>query len=386
MTATHSTRDTSIWFLAGQVAESEPIRRITIHTSPFQVGRRSDLSLCLPHQCVSKKHAEVFEKNGALWIRDFGSTNGTYLNGQRVDTESMLREGDLVQFATIVFRVCRDQADTDPGTLPENACDRALAMIQFDRLINQNEVVPFFQPIVDMQTRQTFGYEVLGRSRLFGLMNPKDMFSAASQLNMEAELSRAFRRQGVHVAERLPANANLFVNTHPVELVKDGLVESLYEIRQLSATRPITLEIHEAAVTSAASIGELRNTLTDLNILLAYDDFGAGQARLAELTEVRPDYLKFDMALIRGIHLASAKRQQFVESLVKMVAELGIAPLAEGIEYEGEHDTCFQMGFQLGQGYLYGKPATASQYDVERRQAPGHDNSGTLQSVPIRPS
>jgi EAL domain-containing protein (putative c-di-GMP-specific phosphodiesterase class I) len=363
MTVTPATRDASIWFLAGQVAESEPIRRVTINSTPFKIGRRSELSLCLAHQCVSKEHAEIFEDNGALWIRDLGSTNGTYLNGVAVDQGSILREGDLLQFATVVFRVCRDQADTDPGTLPENACDRALAMIQFDRLINQNEVVPFFQPIVDISTQKVIGYEVLGRSRLFGLMNPQEMFSAASQLNMEAELSRAFRRQGISVAEGLPMTANLFVNTHPVELVKEGLVESLYEIRQLSPDRPITLEIHEAAVTNPDSIRELRTTLEELNIMLAYDDFGAGQARLAELAEVRPDFLKFDMKLIRGLHLASPKRQQFVASLVRMVADLGTAPLAEGVEYQQEHEACRQMGFTLGQGFLYGKPASASKYE-----------------------
>jgi EAL domain-containing protein (putative c-di-GMP-specific phosphodiesterase class I) len=87
----------------------------------------------------------------------------------------------------------------------EDEHERALAMIQFVRLISHNDVCPYFQPIVDMDLQGTKEFEVLGRSRLFGLMSPVEIFSAASQLDMEAELSRAFRRQGAQAAIRLPA-------------------------------------------------------------------------------------------------------------------------------------------------------------------------------------
>jgi EAL domain-containing protein (putative c-di-GMP-specific phosphodiesterase class I) len=132
----------------------------------------------------------------------------------------------------------------------------------------------------------------------------------------------------------------------------------------MDQSRPIVLEIHEAAVANLALIRRLRSELNELNIQLAYDDFGAGQDRLAQLTEVRPDFLKFHMALVRGIHLAGAQRQQFMESLVRMVRELGIVPVAEGVEDQEEHDSCRQLGFQLGQGYFYGKPALASPWQA----------------------
>ena len=104
----------------------------------------------------------------------------------------------------------------------------------------------------------------------------------------------------------------------------------------------------------------LRDALTDLDVRLAYDDFGSGQVRLAELVEVRPDYLKFDISLVRDIHVASARHQQMVASLVSMVRELGVVPLAEGVETQAESDTCLQLGFELGQGFFYDKPAPAT--------------------------
>src|SRR4030095_8836893 len=111
----------------------------------------------------------------------------------------------------------------------------------------------------------------------------------------------------------------------------------------------LTLEIHESAVADGPRMAEIRTALTKLNIGLAYDDFGAGQARLNELVESPPDYLKFDMSLIRDIHAASPQRQQLLASLVQMVRKLGIVSLAEGIESQPEAETCVQMGFDLAQ-------------------------------------
>jgi EAL domain-containing protein (putative c-di-GMP-specific phosphodiesterase class I) len=119
------------------------------------------------------------------------------------------------------------------------------------------------------------------------------------------------------------------------------------------------LEIHETAVTDPVKMAEMRAHLAALKISLAYDDFGSGQSRLNELIESPPDYLKFDMSLIRDIDSATPQRQQILATLVQMVRSLGIVPLAEGVETEGESATCLQMGFELGQGYLYGKPSAA---------------------------
>ena len=351
----------SAWFFAGQIDGSEPARHVPIHSIPFKIGRRSNLALTLPCESVSKEHAEIFEKDGTLVVRDLNSTNGTYVNGDRVEDEAPISEGDIVQFATVVFRVGREMNFTESGTIAQDTCDRALAMMQFDRLIHESAVVPFFQPIVTMEeTPRVVGFEGLGRSRLFGLQTPAEMFTTASQLNLESELSRVLRRRGLEVAEAFPKDMNLFVNTHPAELAESGLAESLQEIRAANPDREITLEIHEAAITSPEMIRKLRELLVELDMKLAFDDFGAGQARLIELGEVRPDYLKFDMKLIQGIDRAAPSRQQVVAALVQMVNDLGTIPLAEGVELPSTHKTLCQMGFKLGQGYHYGRPASVS--------------------------
>ncbi|MGI9516771.1 MAG: EAL domain-containing protein [Pirellulaceae bacterium] len=346
------------WFLSGQINESEGIRRVMIPALPAEVGRRSDAPVSIPCSSVSKSHAEFFEQDGRLCLRDQGSTNGTYVNGQRLeDGYTALDEGDLIQFATVVFRLSRGRQNTESHTQQEDSCDRALAMMQFDRLMNDGGLVPFFQPIVEVKTGVKIGYEVLGRSRLFGLKTPAEMFSAASKLNLEAELSRVMRVQGVQLCEALPGEMDIYLNTHPSELARIGLIDSLAALRELSPDLKITLEIHEAAITNPKLIIEMRQQLADLDMKLAFDDFGVGRARLVELSEVRPDVVKFDMKLTRDIHRATDKRKEVVSLIAKMVNDLGIVSLAEGVECEESHEVLKEMNFALAQGFYYGKPA-----------------------------
>jgi EAL domain-containing protein (putative c-di-GMP-specific phosphodiesterase class I) len=145
-------------------------------------------------------------------------------------------------------------------------------------------------------------------------------------------------------------------------MLEDGLIESMRDIRKLRPAQPITLEIHEASITDIDQMMDLRAALQEIDIRLAYDDFGAGQARLVELIKVQPHYLKFDIALIRNIDQASPRQQQLVSTLVAMVRDLDVIPLAEGIETEGEAAVCTELGFELAQGYFYGKPAPGSRF------------------------
>ncbi|MEM8864995.1 MAG: FHA domain-containing protein, partial [Planctomycetota bacterium] len=168
--------------------------QVVVDNTPFSVGRGADQSLTIPSPTVSGKHAQLLLDDG-LWVRDLGSTNGTFVNGVRIHDICRLNHGDLVQFAQIVFRVGCDEAVNDSRTIQDESGDRALALIQFDKLITERAVHPHFQPIVTMEGK-TIGYEVLGRSRLFGLSDPQTMFMAAAVLNLESELSRILRVEG----------------------------------------------------------------------------------------------------------------------------------------------------------------------------------------------
>jgi EAL domain-containing protein (putative c-di-GMP-specific phosphodiesterase class I) len=350
------------WLLSGQLADDQPVRHISVSTVPFVIGRQADASLSIPSPTVSRKHAELTLCDGVLYLRDLGSTNGTFVNGTRVQQSCPINHGDLLQFGQIVFRVTQQQAESIHQTIHDNSCDRALALIQFDQLLTGKAVVPHFQSIVTIEDRRVIGYEVLGRSRLFGLHDPDSMFSAARVLNLEGELSRILREEGVRQGHALPRDHKLFVNTHPIEMSDlDLLIFSLRELRLVEPDRDLVLEIHEASIARRGQMADLKAALADMNVGLAYDDFGAGQARLLELVEVPPDYLKFDMKLVQNLQDASAEHHTMLESLVKMVVEMGTTPLAEGIETEADHEICREIGFTHAQGFYYHRPVLAKE-------------------------
>lgn len=350
-------RTSSMWFFCGRASEADPIRYVPIHSSPFIVGRRADCGLQLNCSTVSSVHAEFIDNGSTATLRDLGSTNGTFVNGKRVTSEVELASGDLIQFATQPFRVLKQDSSTNQATACENVCDYAMALVLFDRLISEQAVIPYYQPIVSLGTQAVEGVEVLCRSRLTGLETPFQMFSAAAQLGQEIRLSETIRWKACHETMGLEVPPHLFLNTHPTELRQPGLMDSLKQLRAAAPSQRITLEIHEAAVTDTGHMKRLSEELKTINISLAFDDFGAGQARIIELTAVRPDYLKFDMSLIRDIHLAAPDHRQMMAHLVKMVRDLGILALAEGVECEAEAATCTALGFDLAQGFYFGRPA-----------------------------
>ncbi|TWT35803.1 Cyclic di-GMP phosphodiesterase Gmr [Posidoniimonas corsicana] len=357
MTETPQQTECPSWKLSGQFENDGPVRHVLVDRSPFVVGRRHDVAMTVTDSSVSGCHAELIVRDDNLFVHDLGSTNGTFVNGVRVHDSTQLNPGDLVQFAQVVLRVGVDRPATQCQTLHNDSSDCALALIQFDKLMAERAVTPHYQPIVTMQG-EVFAYEVLARSQLFGLSDPKTMFSAAAVLNLEAELSRILRDEGVSGGLPLPGAHLLFVNTHPSELEDVGVLElSLREAREIAPHRPMVLEIHEATATNAEVMRQVRDVLGELCIGLAYDDFGAGQARLVEMADVPPDYLKFDISLVRGIGDAPPERQNMVARLVQMTLELGVIPLAEGVETQADHDACAQLGFACAQGFLYGRPA-----------------------------
>ena len=213
------------------------------------------------------------------------------------------------------------------------------------------------QPIVAADDGKLFGYELLGRSTHPDLpRSPAHLFHLASRLHRAGQLSEAFRRVGIAaVAPRLQG-AVLFANAHPTETFEPGFVDSIAKLVAAHPGLDLVLEIHETAVLDPARMRELGQQLLEIGVRFAYDDFGAGQARLNELSEVPPHFVKFDIALVNGLAAAGARKQRVVSDLVKLVADLGSVSLAEGIEQPADAEVCRQMGFRLMQGYLFGKP------------------------------
>ena len=250
------------WTLAEFQEEGDSRRCFALQSSKATVGRSTDATFTVPAGDVSKKHAVIEVVNDRPVVSDLGSTNGTFVNGRRV-TEAPLTDGDLVQFASALFRVCRPQPVVACATQIGSSHSLAKSLMQFEQLMAGGNIIPHFQPIIRLHDEECIGYELLARSDLNALKNPDSMFSTAAFLNQECALSDLMRREGIRDAFRLPECRNLFVNTHPKEMVQEAFLNSLYDLRQLAGDLPITIEVHEASVTNSEGMAQFRQVLAD---------------------------------------------------------------------------------------------------------------------------
>ena len=309
----------NVWLLTGRIAETESIQDIKIDKSPFRIGRANDLSLTLPYAAVSNVHAEIIVEPHSLSLRDLNSTNGTFVNGVRVTGEMPLQSGDLLQFADISLRLRRQEdevsqpvIDIAPAPAPASdlltdTSDVSNVFSQFDNFLMLRSVIPHYQPIVSLRDNKLVGNEVLARSRIEGLRTPAEMFTVASQRNLEEELSRMLRLACLEQRGPAGQTPSLFLNTHPSEILSMGLLHSLQKLRDLSNDAQMTFEIREPDSADTVRLKQLREAMSELGIRLAYDNFGSGQSRRLELAAVQPEFVKFDMHLIRDIHLAPGR-------------------------------------------------------------------------------
>ena len=362
------------WFLESVATDGSRLTH-AIHKLPFRVGRDADNDLAVAARGLSRQHAEFQAGDaGLLCLADLNSTNGTYVNHERIRGTHAVTENDVIHFGNAEYRLGVEtatrmarQADDDGertlivpagSLLSENFVRHER---QFMDLLRGQGLSAAAQPIVDAHSGKLFAYELLGRCTHPDLpASPIHLFHLAAMLDLEAELSEAFRKYGVAALTPRLKGTKLFFNSHPRETFAESFFEALKQLRAQPGAPDLVVEVHETAVMEVERMKDLAARLAEINVSFAYDDFGAGQARLNELGEVPAHFVKFDMGLIRGIHEASDRKQRVVRDLVRLVLDLGSVPLAEGVELEAEAAVCREMGFQLVQGYLTGKPMPVS--------------------------
>ncbi|MBL8814837.1 MAG: EAL domain-containing protein [Planctomyces sp.] len=353
------------WILMRQSCDSDSLKRVVVSSPSFLIGRHPSSHLTVADPTVSGRHAELVLVNQDLFIRDLNSTNGTLLNGRRIQNLTGLKNGDVIHIGSVMFTLHRAAEFGSTATVTADVSAEAIAQLQFDKLLKRPGLRPFFQPIVRLDDHSRIGFEVLSRSFLVGLETPERMFKVAAQRTSEAELSSVCRSEGLRVGEALGLDMKFYLNTHPVELQDFQLIKSLANLRREYPQAQIVIEVHEAAVASIAYLSELKAAVADLGMELAYDDFGSGQARLKELFDVPPDVLKFDLKFINGLTFASVQQKNTIQSLLRLVRDLNVAPLAEGVETAEEAAICHELGFELAQGYLFGRAEPVSHWTAD---------------------
>jgi EAL domain-containing protein (putative c-di-GMP-specific phosphodiesterase class I) len=356
------------------ITDAESKWLVDIKSVPMVIGRADDCDLKLTDGLISRHHSEIRKSSDLLWIRDLDSTNGTYVNQNKVTNAQLLAPNDTISIGKHKFKVKTNSSSMSAVGQETIQFCHAKDLIDFDhssvdlklrQLIRHRNVTPHFQPLLRFSDVAEVGYEILGRIREAGLpSNPSELLELAARLDRASELSSLFREVGVAMGKNMPGSPLLFVNSCEFEINEpEGLLASMQRIREIAPSSKIVLEINEKAATEANNLVLIRDALKQMDMGLAFDDFGVGQTRLVELSNTPPDYLKFDISLIRKIHLAPKRLHQMVTTFINASHDLGIRTLAEGIECAEEAKVCMELGFDLGQGYFFGRPAPLDQLE-----------------------
>lgn len=244
-----------------------------------------------------------------------------------------------------------------PG-LDEQAA-RAAARDAIGRVIAERAFRPLFQPIVQLADGRVVGYEALTR---FNDDTRADLrFAEAALAGMGVDLEVATLAAAVRASVALPLGAYVSLNVSP-ELACDpsGIVAALGGL-----DRTVVLEVTEHA--PVESYAELRSVLATFGdgFRIAVDDAGAGFASLEHIVEIRPDIVKLDISLVRGVDTDPARRAM-VGAMAFFARDTGATLLAEGVETAAEARTLLDLGVTLGQGYHFGRAVAATEVEAPR--------------------
>ena len=227
-----------------------------------------------------------------------------------------------------------------------------IARQRLERVLAAGAFHPVFQPIFDLTSNEPVGYEAL--TRFEDKTPPHQFFAGAHMVGLGVDAEVACLTAALVAAESLPADRWLSVNISPAVLRRPAQLRAVLG----GATRVIVLELTEHV--EIANYAAIRRTVNRLGptTRLAVDDAGSGFASMRHVVELRPQFLKVDISLVRGVR-GDVTRQAMIAGLVRFAEQAQCAVIAEGIERRLDLETLRELGVPYGQGFLLGRPARA---------------------------
>ena len=221
------------------------------------------------------------------------------------------------------------------------------------RLTRREDLTVVFQPIVDLQTGKLFAHEALVRcNHPNRRRSPPELFDEAVELGCVGRLGRLIREIAVPLCSGLP----VFLNVHPDELSERWLVRPDDPI--FAHDSAVYVEVTESVPLSHFDLclSVLRELRARGGVHLVVDDLGAGYSNLKSIADLEPKVVKLDRELVTGVD-RKPRQRRLVASVVRLCEDLDATVVAEGIETPGEYGALRDTGAQLGQGYLFARPA-----------------------------
>lgn len=248
----------------------------------------------------------------------------------------------------------------DPST---GALQRILPFDVSDAL-DKNELLVFFQPILNLVTGKMVGAEALVRWNHpeRGMIAPDNFLPGVdSAADMQKLTSYVIGASCRTLASWHEDGKELWVavNVTAYDLQQPDFAQLLRDTVALWNVDPshLVIEITESILlTDPAACRKLLEELHEIGVRIAIDDFGTGYSSLAYLRDLCADELKIDRSFIRNIK-SSSKDRKIIQSIVQLGKALNMQVVAEGLEDMVSAKLARSLGCDLGQGYLFGRPA-----------------------------
>jgi len=252
---------------------------------------------------------------------------------------------------------------TDPqGSTPSEADGELHSLAQELRsILAEDRLKPHYQAILDLATGRMHGFEGLIRGPSDSLLHsPQNLFKVALLTGQTVELEVACCRSLLRGFIASGQTCKLFLNISPGSLALSPFLALLQpEALRVQGFAPdrIVIELTENQPTyDFNQLVQTADLFRSLGFAIAMDDLGEGFSSLRLWSELRPEYVKMDKHFINGVSLDPVK-YQFLASLRDIAAKTGALVVAEGIELEADLAVVQDLGLDLGQGYLFGRPA-----------------------------
>lgn len=265
---------------------------------------------------------------------------------------------DFLELDLLSFRV-----DQEIEWRPISDIEAMVELNWIDDVIRNRQVVSFSQPIVNSNL-EIFGYEILSRfTREDGtFIYPNEIFSAARTRGRLYALDRMCRLAAVSYSAQL--NKNVFINFIPTSIYSpEFCLRSTMQLANKLGINPTQFIFEVVESDKVDDIEHLKSILAyyrERGFQYALDDVGEGYSTLEMLDDLKPQYMKLDMKYVQGV-ATDVNKQKAALTFLNKAQEVGAKPLAEGVEEPEDFIWLKQQGYELFQGYLFGKPSAVPQ-------------------------
>jgi diguanylate cyclase (GGDEF)-like protein len=258
--------------------------------------------------------------------------------------------------------------------------ERDLIELELRAAIGSGAVRPFYQPLIDLRTRQVVGFEALARWRhpTLGDVPPDRFIPIAESCGLINQLTDHLLRHAARAACQWPKEVSLSFNISTLQLKDHTLALRILSILGESGMSPSRLEIEiteSALVQDLESAQKVLGALRGAGVRIALDDFGTGFSSLYHLRNFKIDTLKIDRSFVNNME-CEPEAAAFIRALLGLGHGLGLTVTAEGVEQPEQATALLEAGCEQAQGYLYG-PAMSADDAIQFIAAQGVEMAGS---------